>query len=63
MSTQVLIPDRQSPAINWSKLSLVTVACGSALAILVLLGMIVWMSLRTGVPGQQSDITLKNYSA
>ena len=57
------IPDRRSPAINWSKLSLVTVACGSALAILILLGMIVWMSLRTGVPGQPSDYTLKNYSA
>jgi len=63
MSTQVLFPDRRSPAINWSKLSLVTVASGAALAILVLLGMIVWMSLRTGVPGQPSDLTLKNYSA
>jgi iron(III) transport system permease protein len=63
MSTQVLFPDRSSPAINWSKLSLVTVACGAALAILILLGMIVWMSLRTGVPGQPSDYTLKNYSA
>jgi iron(III) transport system permease protein len=63
MSTQVIFPDRHSPAINWSKLSLVTVACGAALAILILLGMIVWMSLRTGVPGQPSDYTLKNYSA
>ena len=63
MSTQVIFPDRRSPAINWSKLSLVTVACGAALAILILLGMIVWMSLRTGVPGQSSDYTLKNYSA
>ena len=63
MSTQVIFPDRRSPAINWSKLSLVTVASGAALAILILLGMIVWMSLRTGVPGQPSDLTLKNYSA
>jgi len=63
MSTQVLMPERCGSTINWSKLSLLTVASGAAVSILVLLGMIVWMSLRTGVPGQPSDYTLKNYSA
>jgi iron(III) transport system permease protein len=62
MSTQVLVTEPHAP-INWSKLSLVAVAGVAALAILLLLGMIVWMSLRTGVPGQPSDFTLKNYSA
>src|SRR5262245_12819853 len=62
MSTQVLTAEPRS-TINWSKLSLVSVAGIAALSILVLLGMIVWMSLRTGVPGQPSDLSLKNYSA
>ena len=35
----------------------------AALSILTLLGMIIWMSLRTGVPGQPSAYTLKNYAA
>ena len=48
---------------NWSKLSLVGISGFAALFILILLGMIVWMSLRTGVPGQSSPLTLKNYSA
>jgi iron(III) transport system permease protein len=62
MSTQALVTEAHS-TINWSKLSLVAVAGAAALAILLLLAMIVWMSLRTGVPGQASDLTLKNYSA
>jgi iron(III) transport system permease protein len=41
----------------------VGIAGVAALSILVLLAMIIWMSLRTGVPGQPSPFTLKNYSA
>src|SRR5262245_34159752 len=62
MSTQVLVAEHHQP-INWSKVSLIAVAGAAALAILLLLGMVVWMSLRTGVPGQPSDLTLRNYSA
>ncbi|MBM4297533.1 MAG: hypothetical protein FJ143_07305 [Deltaproteobacteria bacterium] len=62
MSTQVLTAPPRS-RINWSEVSLSATAGVTALAIIVLLGMIVWMSLRTGVPGQPSDFTLKNYSA
>src|SRR5262245_6138062 len=63
MSTQVLTLEQSRPSINWSRLSLVAIGALAALAILVLLGMIIWMSLRTGVPGQASTHTLKNYSA
>jgi iron(III) transport system permease protein len=48
---------------NSSQLSLVAIAGFSALTILSLLFMIVWMSLRTGVPGQPSAYTLSNYTA
>ena len=63
MSTQVLTVEQPRSPVNWSKLSLVGIAGLAALSILVLLGMIIWMSLRTGVPGQASDYTLKNYAA
>jgi iron(III) transport system permease protein len=63
MSTQVMMPERRGSTINWSELALLSVAVASAVAILVLLGMILWMSLRTGVPGQPSDYSLKNYTA
>ena len=63
MSTQVLTVEQPRSPVNWSKLSLVGIAGLAALSILVLLGMIIWMSLRTGVPGQPSPFTLKNYSA
>jgi iron(III) transport system permease protein len=63
MSTQVLTVDQPRPQFNWSKLSLVGISGLAALFILILLGMIVWMSLRTGVPGQPSAYTLKNYAA
>ena len=53
----------REPLANWSKLWLVAMAGFAALSILTLLGMIIWMSLRTGVPGQPSDYTLKNYAA
>ncbi|MGZ8426711.1 MAG: ABC transporter permease [Candidatus Binatia bacterium] len=61
MSTQVIMPEPRGSNINWSQLSLVAVAGVAAISILVLLGMIIWMSLRTGVPGQPSDYSLKNY--
>jgi iron(III) transport system permease protein len=63
MSTQVLTVEQPRSLVNWSKLSLVGIAGLAALSILVLLAMIIWMSLRTGVPGQPSPFTLKNYSA
>ena len=63
MSTQVLTIDQPRPLVNWSKLSLLAIAGFAALSILTLLGMIIWMSLRTGVPGQPSAYTLKNYAA
>ena len=58
-----MMPERRGSTINWSELALLSVAVASAVAILVLLGMILWMSLRTGVPGQPSDYSLKNYTA
>ncbi len=63
MSTQVLTVDQPRPLVNWSKLWLLAIAGFAALSILTLLGMIIWMSLRTGVPGQPSAYTLKNYAA
>lgn len=63
MSTQVLTVEQSRPSINWSRLSLLAIGALAALSILVLLGMIIWMSLRTGVPGQESAHTLKNYAA
>ena len=63
MSIPIAIPARPRRRFNWSQLSLVSLAGLSALAILILLGMIVWMSLRSGVPGQPSDYSLKNYAA
>jgi iron(III) transport system permease protein len=60
MSTQVLTTQPRS-TINWSKYALLAIAGSAALSILVLLGMIIWMSLRTGVPGQASAYTLTNY--
>ncbi len=57
------MPEPRGTNINWSQLSLLAVGGIAALSILVLLGMIVWMSLRTGVPGQTSDYSLKNYAA
>ena len=62
MSIPIAIAARPRRRFNWSQLSLVSLAGLSALAILILLGMIVWMSLRSGVPGQASDYSLKNYA-
>lgn len=63
MSTRVIAIERTHSPINWSELWLTAIGGGAALSILVLLGMIIWMSLRTGVPGQESEFTLKNYAA
>ncbi len=57
------MPAPRGAQINWSQLSLVAVAGAAALSILLLLAMIIWMSLRTGVPGQASDYSLQNYAA
>ena len=48
MSIPIAIAARPRRRFNWSQLSLVSLAGLSALAILILLGMIVWMSLRVG---------------
>ena len=63
MSTQVLPAYAPRSRVNWSRLSLIAIAGCAAIAILVLLAMIIWMSLRTGVPGQVSAYTLQNYTA
>ncbi|MDE0214642.1 MAG: hypothetical protein OXN22_11225, partial [Deltaproteobacteria bacterium] len=47
--------------VDWSQGAILGVAIVAALTIVVLLGLIVWMSLRTGVPGQTSPYTLENY--
>jgi iron(III) transport system permease protein len=48
--------------INWSRAAIVAVAGLASAAIVGLLLMIVWMSFRTGVPGQASPYTLSNYA-
>src|SRR5438876_691619 len=48
--------------LDGSKLLLGGIAGIAALAIVGLLTMIVWMSLRTGVPGQLSSYNLNNYT-
>src|SRR5918992_2228744 len=53
----------KASAIDWSQASIMTVAGIAALAIVGLLFTIVWMSLRTGVPGQPSPYTLSNYTS
>ena len=50
-------------SIDGSKVVLLGVAGVAALAIVGLLFTIVWMSLRTGVPGQPSPYTLGNYAS
>jgi iron(III) transport system permease protein len=48
---------------NGSHLLISTAAGAAAVAIIGLLVTIVWMSFRTGVPGQPSPYTLSNYTA
>ncbi len=47
--------------VDWSQTLIVGVAVAAAATIVILLGLIVWMSLRTGVPAQPSPYTLENY--
>jgi len=49
--------------LDGSKLLLGGIAGIAALAIVGLLSMVVWMSLRTGVPGQVSSYNLNNYTS
>ena len=60
-STQILRP--KAFALDGSKALIVALAGLTALAIVGLLLMILWMSLRTGVPGQPSPLTLSNYTS
>jgi iron(III) transport system permease protein len=60
-NTQVL--RSKTFSIDWSKAFILAVAGVVALAVVGLLAMIVWMSLRTGVPGQPSPFTLGNYTS
>jgi iron(III) transport system permease protein len=61
-STAVSINARRW-SIDWSQSLLLAVAGSTAVAIVGLLMMVVWMSLRTGVPGQLSSYTLSNYTS
>lgn len=56
-SVQTVAPSR----LDFSKGFIFSVAALSALAILGLLLIVIWMSLREGVPGQASAYSLKNY--
>ena len=60
-NTQILRPRRSQ--VNWSQMSILAVAGLASVAILGLLITIVWMSFRTGVPGQYSPYTLSNYTS
>jgi iron(III) transport system permease protein len=58
-STQTIAISRT----DWSKIAIFAVASAAACAILGLLLIVIWMSLREGVPGQLSAYSLKNYYA
>src|SRR5918994_344516 len=60
-NTQILRP--RPSQVNWSQMFILAVAGLAAVAILGLLMTIVWMSFRTGVPGQHSPYTLSNYTS
>jgi iron(III) transport system permease protein len=49
--------------IDRSQLLIAGIAALSALAILGLLAMVLWMSLRTGIPGHPSSYTFANYTS
>jgi iron(III) transport system permease protein len=53
---------RRSSSIDWSQAAILSVAAVASVAIIGLLATIVWMSFRTGVPGQPSPYTLSNYT-
>lgn len=56
--TQIIAPSR----LDFSKGFILAIAALSALAILGLLLIVIWMSLREGVPGQASAYSFKNYA-
>src|SRR5215469_15248160 len=58
----VLALKPRSSSIDGSKLFLFGISGITALAIVGLLAMVAWMSLRTGVPGQPSAYTFSNYT-
>lgn len=60
-SAQIL--RRRPSAVDWSQAAILGVAALASLAIIGLLVTIVWMSFRTGVPGQPSPYTLSNYTS
>ena len=62
IETAQVLRQRPSP-VNWSQAAIFGVAGVAAIAIVGLLGTIVWMSFRTGVPGQTSPYTLSNYTS
>ena len=62
-ASRPLVLNARSRRIDASKLVLGGIAGSAALAIIGLLTMVVWMSLRTGVPGQASSYTLSNYAS
>jgi iron(III) transport system permease protein len=57
------VMQRRASPINWSQAVIVGVAGLASIAIVGLLLTIVWMSFRTGVPGQTSPYTLSNYAS
>jgi iron(III) transport system permease protein len=54
---------RRPSLVDWSQAAIFGVAAVASVAIIGLLVMIVWMSFRTGVPGQPSPYTLRNYTS
>jgi len=60
-SAQIL--RRRPSTVDWSQAAILGVAALASLAIIGLLVTIVWMSFRTGVPGQPSPYTLSNYTS
>src|SRR5215813_7667501 len=61
-ANNVLAFKPRSLSIDGSKLFLFGISGITALAIVGLLAMVAWMSLRTGVPGQPSAYTFSNYT-
>ena len=60
-SAQIL--RRRPSLVDWSQAAIFGVAAVASVAIIGLLVTIVWMSFRTGVPGQPSPYTLSNYTS
>lgn len=63
VSTNAQILRSKALTIDWSQASIAAVAATVAAVIVGLLLTIVWMSFRTGVPGQSSPFTFGNYTS